>query len=239
MRILLPPSETKAIGGDQPSLTDSPIQDSLSSARVKVIDALIELCSDKDEAIKALKLGPKQHSDVESNLEIMSTGTMPALSRYTGVLFDALKAEGDLNANRLSIQSALFGLIPATTNIPYYRLSWDSKLPNLNLKSFWREAHADYLDHDEQILDMRSKSYQELAPLGPENSWVVEVLVEYSNGTRKPLNHFNKKAKGVFARVACRENLETIDQLPQIAKAANQKAEVDGRVVTLIVPEGY
>lgn len=239
MRILLPPSETKAIGGDQPSLTDSPIQDSLSSARVKVIDALIELCSDRDEAIKALKLGPKQHGDVESNLEIMTTGTMPALSRYTGVLFDALKAEGDLNANRLSIQSALFGLIPATTNIPYYRLSWDSKLPNLNLKSFWREAHADYLAHDEQILDMRSKSYQELAPLDPKNSWVVEVLVEYSNGTRKPLNHFNKKAKGVFARVASRENQETIDQVPEIAKAANQKAEVDGRVVTLIVPEGY
>lgn len=239
MRILLPPSETKAIGGDQPSLTDSPIQDSLGSARVKVIDALMELCSDRDEAIKALKLGPKQHSDVERNLEIITANTMPALSRYTGVLFDALKAEGELNATRLSIQSALFGLIPATTNIPYYRLSWDSKLPNLNLKSFWREAHADYFDHDEQILDMRSKSYQELAPLGPKNSWVVEVLVEYSNGTRKPLNHFNKKAKGVFARVASRENLETIDQLPQIAKAANQKAEVDGRVVTLIVPEGY
>lgn len=86
---------------------------------------------------------------------------------------------------------------------------------------------------------MRSKSYQQLAPATTEKSYVVEVLVEYANGSRKPLNHFNKKAKGVFARFAARENLSSISEVPEIAALANQNAEIGNGVVTLVVPEGY
>ncbi|HEY7796967.1 MAG TPA: peroxide stress protein YaaA [Microbacteriaceae bacterium] len=239
MRILLPPSETKAIGGDQPSLAKSPIRDNLSDSREQIINALIELCGDREKAIKALKLGPKQHEDVDRNLEIYNSPTMPAVSRYTGVLFDALKSEGVVNGKSLFIQSALFGLIPATTPIPYYRFSWDSKLEGINLKKHWQHAHEGYFENVEAVLDMRSKSYQELAPVTNAERWVVEVLVEYSNGTRKPLNHFNKKAKGVFARFADSENLSSIKQVPEVAQMANQKAEIDAGVVTLVVPEGY
>ena len=239
MRILLPPSETKAIGGENPSISELPIRDSLSEAREDIIDALGALCSDGEKAITALKLGPKQLSDVDRNLEIKTSATMPAVDRYTGVLFDALKADGEVSGIGLYIQSALFGLIPATTSIPYYRFSWDSKLDGINLKKHWQHAHLDFFKPDEHILDMRSKSYQELAPADTENSYVVEVLVEYSNGSRKPLNHFNKKAKGVFARFAAREKLSSISEVPEIASLANQKAEIDSKVVTLIVPEGY
>lgn len=239
MRILLPPSETKALGGESPALEVSPIRDSLENARDEVIAAVIDLCGNREQAIKALKLGPKQLDDVERNLQIKSSPTMPAVQRYTGVLFDALKADGDVPDSSLSIQSSMFGLIPANTPIPYYRLSWDSKLVGLNLKKHWQQAHGDFFSSEEQVLDMRSKSYQQLAPVSGENCWVVEVLVEYSNGSRKPLNHFNKKAKGVFARFAAKENLSGIDQVHEIANLANQKAEVKGSLVTLVVPEGY
>lgn len=239
MRILLPPSETKSLGGDNPSLESNPIIDSLSSARAEVIDALIELCSNTEQAIKALKLGPKQHQDVQRNLEIYTSPTMPALERYTGVLFDALKAESEIRGENLFIQSSLFGLIPASTLIPYYRLSWDSKLPGISLKKHWQLAHQDYFVGGADVLDMRSKSYQQLAPITSVQSYVVEVLVEYTNGTRKPLNHFNKKAKGVFARFADRENLSSAEQIADVAAAANQKAEIENGVVTLVVPEGY
>ncbi|MDR9443770.1 MAG: peroxide stress protein YaaA [Microbacteriaceae bacterium] len=239
MRILLPPSETKALGGDQPSLAENPIEDDLRDDREPIIEALVELCADEEKAIKALKLGPKQHSDVQRNLEIRSSPTMPAINRYTGVLFDALKAEWEITGSRIFIQSALFGLIPASTNIPYYRFSWDSKLDGINLKKHWKKAHEGVFDKSEQILDMRSKSYQELADVSHANNWVVEVLVEYTNGTRKPLNHFNKKAKGVFARFADREKLKSIEDLPEIAQMANQKAEISDSIVTLVVPEGY
>lgn len=239
MRILLPPSETKAIGGDFPSISEEPIQDGLTEARNELINALIDLCSDSEKAIKALKLGPKQLSDVERNLQIKSSPTMPAIDRYTGVLFDALKADGEASSAGLYVQSSLFGLIPASTRIPYYRFSWDGKLDGINLKKHWQQAHLDVFEPEEQILDMRSKSYQQLAPANTENSYVVEVLVEYSNGSRRPLNHFNKKAKGVFARFAARENLHSITDLPEIAALANQKAEIVDKVVTLVVSEGY
>jgi cytoplasmic iron level regulating protein YaaA (DUF328/UPF0246 family) len=239
VRILLPPSETKAIGGDNPSISVTPMRDGLSEARDEIVDALVSLCADEQKAIKALKLGPKQLSDVQRNLDLKTSPTMPAISRYTGVLFDALKAEGDVLGEGLFIQSALFGLIPANANIPYYRFSWDSKLDGINLKKHWQHAHLGFFEPAEQVLDMRSKSYQELAPANTERSYVVEVLVEYSNGTRKPLNHFNKKAKGVFARFAAREGLASIDGVTEIASLANQKAEINAGVVTLVVPEGY
>ena len=239
MRILLPPSETKALGGEFDSLAKNPITDSLSFHRESVINALLELCKDRESAVKALKLGPKQLEDVSMNREILTSPTMPAIERYTGVLYDALKADGEVAGESLYIQSSLFGLIPAKTLIPYYRLSWDSKLPGLNLKKHWREAHQDYFQDSDETLDMRSKSYQELAPVTRGKSWVVEVLVEYSDGSRKPLNHFNKKAKGVFAKFADREKLSSISDLPKIAGFANQKAEISDGVVTLIVPEGY
>ena len=239
MKILLPPSETKAVGGEHPSLDVSPIDDHLQLARKQIIDSLIELCGDEEIAKKALKLGPKQLADIQRNLELMHSPTMPAIDRYTGVLYDALKADGAVMGKNIYIQSALFGLIPATTPIPYYRFSWDSKLPGINLKQHWKQAHQGLFEPSEQALDMRSKSYQELAPIDSSNSWVVEVFVEYANGERKPLNHFNKKAKGVFAKFADSEGLDGIDQVESLALKAGQRAEIADGVVTLVVPEGY
>jgi len=239
VKILLPPSETKAVGGGYPSLAVSPIEDHLQLARKQIIDSLIELCANQELAEQALKLGPKQISDIQRNLELMDSPTMPAIDRYTGVLYDALKADGAVKGKNISIQSALFGLIPATTPIPYYRFSWDSKLPGINLKQHWKQAHQGFFESSEQVLDMRSKSYQELAPIDSSNSWVVEVFVEYANGERKPLNHFNKKAKGVFAKFADSEGLQGIDQVESLALKAGQRAEIADGVVTLVVPEGY
>mgnify|MGYP000105318342 CR=1 FL=1 len=239
MRILLPPSETKDIGGSDSSLAERPIEDSLSEARSEVIDALLRLCEDSEVAAKALKLGPKQLVDIDRNLELLTSATMPAIERYTGVLFDALKADGLPKTEQLMIQSSLFGLIPASTNIPYYRLSWDGKFPELNLKKHWQAAHQDFFDGFDGVLDMRSKSYQQLAPVEAVDSWVVEVLVEYADGSKKPLNHFNKKAKGVFARHASNAQIKSIDQAFEIASQAGQRAEVEGSILTLIVPEGY
>jgi len=141
VKILLPPSETKAVGGGHPSLAVSPIDDDLQLARKQIIDTLVGVCADQELAKKALKLGPKQIADIQRNLELMDSPTMSAIDRYTGVLYDALKADGAVKGKNIYIQSALFGLIPATTPIPYYRFSWDSKLPGINLKRHWKQAH--------------------------------------------------------------------------------------------------
>jgi cytoplasmic iron level regulating protein YaaA (DUF328/UPF0246 family) len=53
------------------------------------------------------------------------------------------------------------------------------------------------------------------------------------------LNHFNKKAKGAFVRAALEHGLETVDQIPQIAKLAGLSARQSGSVIELIVPTGF
>ena len=159
------------------------------------------------------------------------------------MLFDALdyptldEAAKRRVGEQLFIQSALFGLLPATEQIPYYRFSATTKLPKINLKEVWTEAHkAVWPRLTKPILDMRSKSYAQLNPI-PEELERYELDVFDDSG--KALNHFNKKAKGLFVRAAMTQGLETVSDLPKIAKSVNLKIEIDGSSVRLITPQGF
>jgi len=245
MLILLPPSETKRPGGVGVSIDRlAIIWAALDDAREQLISALIELCQDRDRAAKVLKLGTRNLADIDANLQIRTAGTMPAISRYTGVLFDALDFEslGDEAKLRVSkqvfIQSALFGLLPATEQIPYYRFSAGSKLAGINLRKLWGEAHKEVWPRMlGPVLDMRSKAYVELNPVpDTHHAWFVEVLDEKSG---KALNHFNKKAKGAFVRAAMEQGLETIDDVEGVARAAGLGSRIQSDTVELLVPEGF
>ncbi|MEL0261144.1 MAG: peroxide stress protein YaaA, partial [Aquiluna sp.] len=164
-----------------------------------------------------------------------------ALERYTGVLYDAIDFESlSVEAKRragelLFIQSALFGLLPAMEQIPFYRFSAGSKLQGINLKQLWMEAHqAVWPRLVGPVLDMRSKAYVELNPVPADRtSWFVEVVDQDG----KALNHFNKKAKGLFVRQALEDGLAGIDDLPKVAKSAGMSAEIESGKVTLRVPK--
>lgn len=101
------------------------------------------------------------------------------------------------------IQSALFGLIRASDDIPAYRLSFDSRVPGFApLKKEWPSRSESILaSHEGLILDLRSEGYAALAPV-PErnNAFFVRAVGRTPDGTLRQLNHFNKKGKGVFVR---------------------------------------
>ena len=216
----------------------------LDPARDIAIKALVQLCQDEEAAAKSLKLGKTNRKDIQANLAIMTSGTMPALQRYTGVLYDALGYdELSKNAlqraqNQMFIQSSLFGLIPALERIPYYRLSAGSVLPGVFLSKLWTAAHRDVWPRlTGQILDMRSKAYVSLNPIPTDrDSFFVEVLDANSG---KALNHFNKKAKGTLAKVILEAGLESSSEIPKVAKLAGLEARVSGRTVELFVPAGF
>ncbi len=244
MLILLPPSETKRSGGVGISIDKSAIiWAALDPARDRLIAEISRVCSDPTRAKKIFKLGPKNAADLDANRQLMTAPTMAAIERYAGVVYDAIDYQNlsepakQRVQERLFIQSALFGLLPATEQIPYYRFSATTKLPGINLRELWIEAHkAVWPRLARPILDMRSKAYAELNPV-PENleSYSVDVFDQFG----KALNHFNKKAKGLLVRSALENNLETIEQLPEIAKAVGLKAETDGSSVRLITPQGF
>lgn len=244
MLILLPPSETKRSGGVGISIDKlAIIWAALDPARDQLIDALQSLCADQATATKALGLGKKAASDLAANLELKTAPTMAAVLRYIGVLFDALdyptlsKAAQQRVTEKLFIQSALFGLLPATEQIPYYRFSAGSSLPGMSLKSVWTDAHAAVWPRMiGPILDMRSNAYVDLNPIpDTHESYFVEIF----DSTGKAMNHFNKKAKGVLTRAALEHGLESVEQLPKIAKTVNLIAEVDGQSVRVTTPKDF
>jgi uncharacterized protein len=206
--LLLPPSETKRDGGtDGSSLDLSALRfASLTAARHKVLDDLARLSADPASAIRALKLGPTQAHELERNLAVRSSATMPAIERYTGVLYDGLDyatvgARGrDFAKTHLVIHSALFGLVGANDPIPAYRMSHNTRLPSASPSAVWKKPIAAALaETDGLILDLRSQSYARLGP-APARSTALRVATRGPDGTVEALSHFNKKAKGEFTR---------------------------------------
>lgn len=234
MLFLLPPSETKCSGGgsltiDQVALTFG----GLNKAREAVIAA------------------------TGAN-SLLTAPTMRAIDRYTGTLYSAIHGRGlkgtptehhSLTPAEIArakstvlIQSAMFGLIPATDLIPEYKLSPSKNINGLNLKRLWSEAHQAIWPRltGGVIIDLRSKAYAELAPIPDAlEHFTVTVEVEYPDGSRKTLNHFNKKAKGQLVRAAltAKNPPETMADLKACAKRAGLSIEVSGRALTLVTRE--
>jgi cytoplasmic iron level regulating protein YaaA (DUF328/UPF0246 family) len=208
--ILLPPSETKRDGGAEGTALDLSQLGfaSLGKSRRAVIAALRKLARNQKAMAAALHLGPTQHFEVLRNRQLGTSPTLPALERYTGVLYDALDARSlpaparSFADRHLVIHSALFGLLRAGDPIPAYRLSHDSRLPDLQLKRMWGEPVAAVLGVSEElVLDLRSEAYIGLGPSsGALHSYFLRVVSEGVDGVRRALNHFNKKGKGELVR---------------------------------------
>ncbi|MGR0320124.1 YaaA family protein [Agromyces sp. ZXT2-3] len=237
MLLLLPPSETKRDGGEPVALSLGALSfASLGEARTETIRATIELAGRGDAMMRALKLGPRQAAEVDRNRSLATSPTMPALDRYTGVLYDALDAPSLDSAARayaaghLAVHSALFGLLGAGDPIPAYRLSHDSRLPGLRLKAHWREPiRAELAERTGLIVDLRSEGYVELgpAPVRPDSVFIRVVSID-AGGRRRALNHFNKRAKGLFTRALLESGpaLETRDDLLDWSTSAGFRLEL-------------
>ncbi|WP_010205090.1 YaaA family protein [Salinibacterium sp. PAMC 21357] len=208
MIILLPPSETKRDGGATGSALDwSQLSfPALTAQRQAVASRLTALAADSEASRQVLGLSVKQQFEVQRNRTLHSAPVMPALDRYTGVLFDGLDAASMTPVERsfadktVVVHSALFGPVGAGDPIPAYRLSHNSRLPGLALKAHWRQPISEALNGVEGLqLDLRSEAYAQLGAVSP-NSVYLRVVNEGPDGKRVALSHFNKKAKGVFSR---------------------------------------
>ena len=94
MLLLLPPSETKRDGGVEGSALDLEALEfaSLTPQRRAALAALARLSRSVGESMRALALGQSLRFEVDRNRAVRTSPTMPAIDRYTGVLYDALDA---------------------------------------------------------------------------------------------------------------------------------------------------
>jgi cytoplasmic iron level regulating protein YaaA (DUF328/UPF0246 family) len=245
--VLLPPSETKHPGGDGPPMRlDDLSYPELSPLRAALVDELVELSADSPECRRALGLSASLQVEIERNAALRSPPTMPAINRYTGVLYDALDIESLTGAAagraraRLAVGSALFGMLRADDSIPAYRLSATSKLPGrAALSTRWRpllEPVLTRLAADELVVDLRSGSY---AALGKVSDAVhVDVVSERRDGTRAVVSHFNKAHKGRLARALATSRSEPTDAsaVATIARRAGMRVERKSNRLTIVVP---
>ncbi len=232
MLLLLPPSETKRPGGKGAPVTfDTLALPVLAPQRSAVSDALIALSGDEDAAARVLKLSAKQRGDIAANVALRTAPTMPAVDRYTGVLFDALAAEALDGAARrwlgrhVLIHSAPFGPVGALDRIPAYRLAAGTSLPGLpSLKKVWAEAVSGALAAEEPsfVLDLRSEAYRALGPIPSDvSSAYVRVVTDAGGGAVRALNHFNKHAKGALVRALA-------EQRPRVRSLADFAGWAEG-----------
>lgn len=224
MRLLLPPSETKRDGGDGAPLDLSALNSTeLTLLRHELVERVVALAAEPAAMMHALKLGPRLAPEVDRNRRLWESPTMPAIDRYTGVLFDALEA-GTLSeaartfaAETVMVHSALLGFVSGLDPVPAYRLSHDSRMPGVSLRRHWQTALAMQLAAQRGlILDLRSEGYADLgrAPVR-DDSVFVRVVSVGADGRRRALNHFNKQAKGRLTRAILdsRPDLRSVDDL--------------------------
>ncbi|WP_033294879.1 peroxide stress protein YaaA [Amycolatopsis jejuensis] len=238
MLVLLPPSETKADGGKGAPLDlDALSYPALNPVRAKLADALAELARDVPASLAALGISPRQSDEVTRNAQLWTSPTMPALRRYTGVLYDALDVKSFTRAGlakaqqRLAVTSALFGVVAATDPIPAYRLSGGNTVPALGtVRGLWKPVLEPVLrDVEGLIVDLRSGTYAAFAKLRAD-AVTVRVVTEDANGNRTTVSHFNKAYKGRLAAVLATARTEpsTVDQLVRVITKAGLTVERTG-----------
>jgi cytoplasmic iron level regulating protein YaaA (DUF328/UPF0246 family) len=231
---LLPPSEGKTPASKGSKFSPKKLVfPNLTQKRLHLMESLAILCASEPKlATKVLELGPQQSDLLNTNAQLLTAKCAPAIQIYTGVLYDHLgystldaKARARADSSIL-IASALFGFSAPTDPIPAYRLSGASIIPPIgSLVQYWKTELLDSLAQcgEELILDMRSGSYEKLAPAKQLKQPVVSVKVLTNvNGVLKPVTHFNKATKGDLVRAACLSSNKAPTKVEQLAQYFTQ-----------------
>ena len=239
MLVLLPPSEGKAPGGrGAPLDLERLSHPSLNPVRATVLDA-VQTAAQTDPGGLQAALGCPA-GEVEKDALLSTSPTLPALRRYTGVVYEALSygslsAGGRRRANSaLRVASALFGLLSPTDRIPAYRLSGGTSVPGLgSLASVWRPAlEPELAAHRGLVVDLRSGPYAALARA--PHAVQVRVLRE-SEGARTVVSHDNKHTKGLLARVLCEQGARGVADVVAAGERVADLVEVEGQRVDLVL----
>ena len=229
--ILLPPSEGKAPGGaGDPWRAGTNSFGELDDARARAIKAL-GTAMRGTIATRSKLLGVKGAALAQAtatNLALPTSPTMPAIERYTGVLYDALDA-ASLNRRdrgRLSEQvlvfSGLWGIVSPTDMIPDYKLKMGASLARTGrLASFWKpriDAALEPLTGQRTVWNLLPGEHDAAWSGAPRATAVISVRflddVERS-GRRQVItvSHWNKLLKGALVRHVLAHQLTDPDGL--------------------------
>ncbi len=238
MLVLLPPSEGKAVGGTgRPLDLDALSWPSLTPVREQLVQALQDAARRDLPALQAALGCSADQAALDADLT--TSPTLPALARYTGVVYDNLGYATLTGAARrrangsLVVCSALFGLLRPRDPVPAYRLSGGTSLPGVGgLAGLWRPAVEPLLAQERTVVDLRSGAYAGLARV--PHAVQVRVLRE-ADGRRTTVSHDNKWTKGRLARLLCEHGARRPADVAELGRSLADDVEVDGLQVDLVL----
>lgn len=185
--ILLPPSEGKAPGGDGPGWTAGTMVDRrLDRHRRTVL-----------RVARASGATPRR------------APTLPAMERYTGVLYGELQwatlgpAARRRGEQQVRTVSGLWGLVAPADPIPPYRLKMSASLAGLGrLATWWRPRLAPVLAEltEGRIVWDLLPIEHEAAVDWPGCTPARRVTVRFLDGDGRIVSHWNKLLKGSLVR---------------------------------------
>ena len=226
--ILLPPSEGKATGGEGPpwESVDQSFP-TLADPRREVVNALVAAMGGSPEArFKLLGVkAAKAEEATAANLVVATAPTMPAIDRYTGVLYDALDysslpAKVRRGVDRqVVVFSGLWGLVRPTDLIPDYKLKMGASLPGLGKPArFWKPLISDTLA--DAITASGTDMVWDLLPNEHTAAWdppvagrrvrvrFLDDVVKNGERTLVTVSHWNKLLKGALVRHVVEHGLD-------------------------------
>ena len=238
MLVLLPPSEGKAPGGRGAPLDLARLSHpTLNAVRERLVEALVAAAVTDPAGLQTALGCPA--GEVDKDAAVRTSPTLPALVRYTGVVYEALSyatlsAAGRRRANAsLRVASALFGLLAPRDPVPAYRLSGGTSLPGVgSLAAAWRPVLEPELAAHRLVVDLRSGPYAALARV--PGAVQVRVLRE-TGGVRAVVSHDNKYTKGLLARALCEHGARSVADVAEAGAEVADLVEVDGRSVDLVL----
>jgi cytoplasmic iron level regulating protein YaaA (DUF328/UPF0246 family) len=230
--ILLPPSEGKAPGGTDPrawpDIAGDPALNAfpaLDPQRAELIAALRRtLASQPEPALRKIfgVKGAALAAAVETNRRLPAGPLLPAIERYTGVMFDYMSYATLPDEARRAFDthvilfSGLWGLLRPADRIPDYKLKMDARLPGIGaVARFWKPAISRTLDEllgGRVVWDLlpgaHGKAWDGKAKMAA--CWQVKFVerVEKDGETRyRTVSHWSKALKGALVRFICENDV--------------------------------
>lgn len=217
IRILLPPSEGKAEGGDAhnpwnpkrlPPTGTTNARSRLATGRVAVARAL-RTAGGGSPAMLGVS-GRHLDRARAANSSLVGAPCLPAWRRYTGVVWDHLDLESMTAAERrravssIHVVSGLGGLVRADEPMPDYRLKMSATLAPLGpLARWWRPVVTECLaaiTRGATVVDLLPQEHRgaiEWEELDHDSVVRIDLVAKKSGAAG---GHDAKAAKGSFAR---------------------------------------
>jgi len=213
--ILLPPSEGKASGGEG-SMLDFELLSfaGLNATRALMAKSLGQLSGKPGVAQKTLGVkGVALQKARTDNASLLDSPTMPAIERYTGVMYDGIdyksldeSAKTCFDENTI-IMSGLFGMVRPYDMIPTYKLKMGARLRGKKACStIWNPLISKTLKSTAEngviwdLLPNEHSAAWDPSAITYDVRYTVKFLELSSDGQMRTVNHWSKLLKGALIR---------------------------------------